>query len=145
MLIGRKGVETLIAWVLLIGLSISLAALVTNWAINNVNKFRPEDQANQDLYCGDVSISINSGCEVKNTGVFGIDKIILQPGGKIPLSPRLLPGESRRLDTDYGINMGCAPGTSCDAGDCISSIAFIPVTINEDGGDVVCSVKKEII
>ena len=136
----------MIAWVLLIGLSISLAALVTNWAINNASKFRPEDQANQDLYCNDVSISINSSCHVKNSGVFGIDKLIWQSGlgsSRINLNPRLLPGESRRL-VDYGINVACSLG-SCAAGNCVSSNGFIPVTINEDGGDVVCSVKKEII
>lgn len=130
---NKKGMESLISWVLLVGLTVALAAIVTNWAIGNIGKFNPEEIVNDDLYCGDLSININSTCHIKNNGLFGVSKIIVQynNGGtnKIELQPRLLPGEAKKMDIDYGIN--------CDAGN-----GYIPVTKNEDGVDVVCSEKK---
>ncbi len=131
---GKKGVETLIAWVLLVGLGITLAALVTNWAIGNVKQFKPSESADIDLYCPDLSININSTCHIKNTGLFGVDKIIIQAGStsKVTLSPRLLPGEVRQYwDTkDPNCNLGNG---------------YIPVTINEEGRDVACSEKKVVL
>ena len=129
--IGKRGVETLIAWVLLVGLGITLAALVTNWAIGNVKQFKPSESADIDLYCPDLSININSTCYIKNTGLFGVDKIIIQAGStsKVTLNPRLLPGETRQ----YGSITNC-PGKS-----------YIPVTINEEGRDVACSEKKVVL
>lgn len=131
---NRRGVEQFISWVLLIGLSIGLAALVTNWAINNVRQFDPGDEVNNELYCGDASITINITCHIRNNGVFGIDKIIVQQRAnsqKITLNPRLLPEEVKDLEDDYGIV--CSPG---------DNIGYIPVIISEEGRDVVCSVKK---
>ncbi len=131
MVLNKKGVETLIAWVLLVGLGITLAALVTNWAIGNVKQFKPSESADIDLYCPDLSININSTCHIKNTGLFGVDKIIIQAGStsKVTLSPRLLPGEVRQ----YGGITGC------------QSKSYIPVTINEEGRDVACSEKKVVL
>jgi len=132
LVLNKRGVETLIAWVLLVGLGITLAALVTNWAIGNVKQFKPGESADIDLYCPDLSININSTCHIKNTGLFGVDKIIIQAGStsKVILSPRLLPRETRQ----YGSITNCNPGNG-----------YIPVTVNEEGRDIACAEKKVVI
>ncbi len=136
MYLDERGVEQFISWVLLVGLAVGLAALVTNWAINNARQFDPSDDVNNELYCQDASITINISCHIRNNGVFGIDKIIVQQKArseKIVLNPRLLPGEARSLSKvppdGYGI-------------DCSAGKGYIPVIISEEGRDVVCSVKK---
>ena len=81
MIMNKKGVSPLIAWVLLIGLSIAIGVAVITWAIDVI----PEPEADI-AYCDDVSLSfvdyefVDDGTEFQdiefhliNTGYFSID------------------------------------------------------------------------
>ncbi|MAG50877.1 hypothetical protein CL621_04560 [archaeon] len=71
MKINKKAAASLIAWVLLVGLTVTLAGVVTNWAIKNARRFEPSKFAGPDIYCGDVAISleVNDGDKyIKNRG-----------------------------------------------------------------------------
>ena len=129
--LNKKGIENLIAWVLLVGLSVSLAALVTTWAIDNARDIDFRGQNNIDIYCPDVSIIINTnntGCYIRNTGRYSISKMMISTNtgsNQITLQPALNPGEIN----EYAIN--------CQAGN-----RYIPIMINEKGEDVVCVTKR---
>lgn len=133
---NKKADATLLSWVLLIGLAISLAALVSNWAINNAKKFNPEDITAVDQYCPDVSININTNnCEITNTGLLDITKlIIIQISGttEINLFPSLQPQTQPLQLSSLGIT--CNPETE-----------IIPVTNSSENKFVPCSSKRVII
>ena len=68
MKINKKAAASLIAWVLLVGLTVTLAGVVTNWAIKNARRFQPSKFAGPDIYCGDVAISLEDDDYIKNRG-----------------------------------------------------------------------------
>ena len=59
MMKAKKAAADLIAWVLLIGFSIALAAFVTNFVIDQTKKFNPEEiVGGSKVYCEDVVLGI---------------------------------------------------------------------------------------
>ncbi len=67
MKINKKAAASLIAWVLLVGLTVTLAGFVTTWAIKNARRFQPSKFAGPDIYCGDVAMSLEDNI-IKNRG-----------------------------------------------------------------------------
>ena len=55
-----KGVSPLIAWVLLVGFSVTAGLLVTKWVIDEFSDF--ELPADQESYCNDVQIKLEDVC-----------------------------------------------------------------------------------
>lgn len=55
---NKRGVETIIGWVLLVGFTVALGALVSNWAIQQAKQINPEKMANPDLYCDNMRLSV---------------------------------------------------------------------------------------
>lgn len=97
----KKAISPLISWVLLVGFTIAMAALVTNWVIDQTKKFNPEDVVGgSKIYCQDVvlnieEVSCRGSCEntlylkLKNKGKFTITKI---KGMGIGIGPNSISG-----------------------------------------------------
>lgn len=77
MFLNNKADATLISWVLLVGLSITLAGIVINWAIQNVERFDPEQTNAVEFYCPDVVIAFDEQANIINRGIYNITKIRL--------------------------------------------------------------------
>ena len=60
----KRGISPLIAWILLIGISISAAILVSQWSIEQTKKM--EFPKNKDFYCDEVDFELNTICKVDN-------------------------------------------------------------------------------
>lgn len=120
-MMSKKGISDIIAWVLLIGFTIAMAAFVSNWVIEQTKKFNPEGAVGgPKIYCEDVILNIENiikrdgDCAdegvnfigtftLKNKGKFIIYNVKgLGPGaGKISLPDgKLAPGESK--DINFG-------------------------------------------
>lgn len=129
----KQGAATLISWVLLVGFTIALAGLVTNWAIQNARKFEPETIVAQDVYCSDVAITINSSCSIMNRGVLNIEQLIIVNTTET-ITKRLVPGlqprQARKLDDPLGYNIVCSNNTK-----------YIPGIINKNNF-IACSTKS---
>jgi len=80
---NKSGVSPLIAWMLLISLSVAIGFFVINWAIENIPEPKPDFN-----YCEDVSLSFKNPeyttsdppsfkVTLINNGYFNIDKISL--------------------------------------------------------------------
>jgi len=130
----KKADASLLSWVLLIGITISFAALVSNWAIKNAERFDPQDITAVELYCDDVAININSVCTIKNTGSYDITRLIIvrDVAGTIEenLDPPIIPNADRSLAGIY---------------DCTTSMGnheIIPVTNSTEGKFVPCSIRR---
>ncbi len=133
----KKAISELLGFVLLVGLSITIAFIVINWAMDYSKEFKPRNQISQDLYCDDVAININktlATCEIMNTGLLSIDELIVSQGrrrAKIILSSGVMPLEHRSL-----LPYLTANGFTCD------NIDMIPATKIKDGDIVECPQKK---
>ena len=121
-----KGVSPLLAWVLIIGLSVSMGFLVINWAMEVI----PEPEPNFS-FCDDVNLflidySIGEDnlltFNLKNTGLFTITKwsFSLIEAGNVPGARwceetrsgwNLAPGEEKSVT----IYMGNYIGSLCDS------------------------------
>lgn len=81
-MVDKKGVSLAIAWVLLLGLSITLAIFVGTW-LKKVSEDTGEaviEDAIRDQRCGDTVLVVNWDCtgdtiDYRNNGVFNIVKI----------------------------------------------------------------------
>jgi len=75
----NKGISPLIATVLLIGFTITMAFFVSKWGfkITTSTLDTVEGYATQSLYCSEVAIDCNEG-KLKNRGAFKIEKIIVR-------------------------------------------------------------------
>jgi len=88
----KKGVSPLIAWVLLIGFTVGVGILVSNFVIKQTEKFKPGELVEGGLFCDSVAFSADSYCRdnlpnnpdpnwgilqltIKNRGAFSINKI----------------------------------------------------------------------
>lgn len=88
----KKASADLIAYVLLIGFTIALAAFVTNWVIDQTKKFNPEEVVGgSKVYCEDVVLGIEEitgskggSCEVDGDMYSGLD-ITLKNKGKFTI------------------------------------------------------------
>lgn len=75
---NKKGIESLIAWVLLIGFSVGLAVFVTRWSLQQAQKSTSgvEEMVMGDIQCSDVAISghcdENNNIIIKNKGTLNI-------------------------------------------------------------------------
>lgn len=73
----KKGVSSLIAWVLLIGFAVTLAVFVSRWSLQQAQKSTSgvEDMVMGDIQCSDVAISgfcENGKIKIKNRGTLNI-------------------------------------------------------------------------
>jgi len=94
----KRGEASLIAWVLLVGMAITVAGLVTGWAIRNAKRFQPEEIAGPELYCDNVAISLeeNEGVKyIKNRGLLVIKDVYCIPESRepYPTETNLEPGK----------------------------------------------------
>ncbi len=101
MKIKKKAEASLIAWVLLVGLTVTLAGFVTNFAIKNARKFEPEKIAGPEMYCGDVKISLQNG-NIKNRGSLTIVSVYCTPSKEDPIDFELKPGDNLRHPCSSG-------------------------------------------
>lgn len=59
----KKAISPLIAWILLIGFSVAMAAFISNWVIEQTKEtFQPEKML-EDMSCDGVSFSLTSICQ----------------------------------------------------------------------------------
>lgn len=84
MKIHKKGISPIIAWVLILGFTIALGAIVTNWYLQQSKKTTESTLGTMEgeMECNDVKINVAftqsaSGCvlKVSNTGMLRIDSI----------------------------------------------------------------------
>jgi len=155
----KKGVSPLIAWVLLIGLSVSIGFLVINWAVQNIPEPEPELS-----FCDDVSLFlINSdnseagkvSLEIKNNGLFTINKFtfgVIDPIGyenaQCFIEDNILPGDSKPLEIgledSYDVP-SCPPNGDGEYG-LAKEVYLVPWIRPLEGEDAInCNDKKLII
>ena len=95
---NRRGESTVVAWVLMIALGVTLGILVSKWTFSQAEQSSQTiiDTAEDDSRCTEVNIAFN--CEkLKNTGVFSVhgvrtisDKTNCK--GDVKFNPKLDPG-----------------------------------------------------
>lgn len=73
----KKGVEALIAWVLLIGFAVTLGVFVSRWSLQQAQKSTEgtTQMIEEDIQCSDVAISgycEGTNVKVKNRGTLNI-------------------------------------------------------------------------
>lgn len=147
----KKAVSPLISWVLLIGLSVAIGALVTNWALDQAKNVNVEEMAEGGLYCVDVFLSVDGACIVsssdgKNTirltlnnrGVYSITKLAVDLKSSSDLKSEIL-----TLSSPISLNSVRYDQTLVYQGD-IKSIKITPI-VNIEGKDLSCSEKKVLL
>lgn len=81
---NKKGVSPLIAWVLILGFSITLAGIVTNWYMKSAEQMTESTITTLEggMECNEVSINVaytykdpNCWLKISNTGKFQIDSV----------------------------------------------------------------------
>lgn len=119
----KKGQGQVVAWVLLIGLTVSLAVIVTTWTRQQAEETTSGivGQAEIDLRCASVSFNALPDCEgetmdIMNRGDFTIHKLVFHmnnaDGLKSSTWPtgnllgdeeyRVIPGERKNINTGLG-------------------------------------------
>ncbi|MDP4012172.1 MAG: hypothetical protein Q8R00_01015 [Candidatus Nanoarchaeia archaeon] len=122
---NKNGQGAIIAWILLIGLTVSLAVMVTTWTRQQAEETTSGlvSQTEVDLRCESVSFNANPSCDsldgeikIVNRGDFSIHKLVfhikdrddgtlksktinLFESGRTPISP----GESQTIYTQTGL------------------------------------------
>ncbi len=136
----KKGDSQAVAWVLLLGLSISLAILVGVW-IKNTSKTASEnviEGAIQEQRCADTVLYVNHSCVTnqiqdivaKNNGAFSIVKVkCSNEGGTV-------------VDGVFGIGVILEPGKSKVLNNCMGNTLNIIPVIDIDGVNVTCGEKR---
>jgi FlaG/FlaF family flagellin (archaellin) len=128
----KKGVSPAISWILLIGLSITLAGIVTVWVRTTAEDTaeRITQNVESDIRCSDVSINTyeeSSNCSkinIQNKGLFSIHAIkVISLGNveEVSTSPQfpLKPGDSTSIPLNIvtplpGNKIGIIPVTKVD-------------------------------
>ncbi len=164
----KKAVSPLVAWVLLIGFTIGVGVLVSNFIIKQTEKtFRPEELAIGSLYCGEVAFTVDSYCRdilpnnpegwgllklsLKNRGAFTITKIGINlkddrgtVSDIVDLSPNVLkPGD----EADFPIAVKDKANIDSNKkliGTAVEKITLTPIIL-EEGRNVSCGEKRFII
>jgi len=151
----KKAVSPLIAWVLLIGFTITMAAFITTFTINRIKSLDIEGSAEVELYCGDVQLRLAELCRTSNTslkvdlinsGLFNIHKLSIQLDSSFqPLKTDSIyfitpiPPQEKILHT---IELKEVDGR----GDHIRSLTIVPWVVVQDEDDkineIACSDKK---
>ncbi len=154
----KKGVSPLIAWVLLIGLSVSIGFLIINWAVQNIPEPEPELS-----FCDDVNLFlVNSNntepgkvtLNITNNGLFNITKFtfgVIKPenyeNAQCLVNADLSPGGNSKFN--IGLNESYVSPTcpsSGDNGSLAEEIYLIPwIRISEEEDAINCNDKKLII
>ena len=155
---NKKGVSPLIAWVLLIGLSVSIGFLIINWAVQNIPEPEPELS-----FCDDVSLFLVSSSnedlgqisfDVVNNGLFNITKFsfgVIKPeeyeNAQCIYSAEVAPGTELSLqiglETEYD-DLNCpAEGDGIGRAGEVYLIPWIRPIEGEDA--INCNGKKLII
>ena len=112
----KRGAETIVAWVLLVGLSITLGIIVSQWMKEQAEK-QSEDivkEVEGDIKCVDVSLNAyfsDSSCstlEISNRGYFKILalKIRSDYGTGDPQEINLNPQQTQTLNIGYSVYNG---------------------------------------
>ena len=110
----KRGAEAIVAWVLLIGLSVSIGIMVSQWVKEQAEK-QAEDivkEVQGDIKCADVSINayfIDTNCnsvEVSNRGYFKIVGLKIRPDiGTVEVRDiDINPQQSQTLNIGYSTN-----------------------------------------
>src|SRR3989338_3966549 len=63
----KRGIESLISWILIIGFTIALGTFIMIWAINLSKNVDPGKGQEESTYCGDVQITINDTICIDNS------------------------------------------------------------------------------
>jgi len=138
----KKGVSPTISWILLIGLSISLAGVVTVWVRSTAEDTadRITQNVESDIRCADISINAyeeTSGCSkitIQNKGLFSLHAIKVVSLGKVDeISSSqfpLIPGDSATIDLNIASLLAD------------NKIGIIPVTKVDD--NMLACLEKEI-
>ncbi|MEW6063097.1 MAG: hypothetical protein AB1571_01870 [Nanoarchaeota archaeon] len=158
----KKAVSPLIAWVLLIGFTVGVGILVSNFVIKQTERFKPGELVEGSLFCDSVAFSVDSYCRgelpnnpsgwgkltlsLKNRGSFTINKIVYNLNdarGVISDSIQLTlqPGGSEEISLavkDNNIVNGITNNME------IKKLILTPV-ITEEEKEVSCSEKKFIM
>jgi hypothetical protein len=152
-MINKKGISPLIAWMLLISISVAIGFFVINWAMDNIPEPKPDFN-----YCEDVSLSY-SGIEysdqqismnLTNNGYFTIQKISF--GAKFLSGNEkwceegieIIPNINEELNISLTFDGGDCDGGGNDVQYSLIEITIVPWIIVE--GDVInCNDRKLII
>ena len=110
----KKGAEAIVAWVLLVGLSITLGVIVMQWSKEQAEKQAKDivREVEGDIKCVDVSINAyftDANCDeifITNKGYFKILSIKIRPdiGTVETLNINLDPQQSQTLNIGYLTN-----------------------------------------
>ncbi len=140
---SRKGISPLIAWVLLIGLSVSIGFLVINWTMEAIPEPKPDFSFCDDISLLLVDYTINDNevlFEIINNGLFSVNKwsfgVTKSYAGvegqwceEISIPYHLVPGEDDILE----FNMGIYSNPSCSSYDSdIDGDGEIDITLPEE-------------
>lgn len=116
----KRGQGQIIAWVLLIGLTVSLAVVITTWSRQQAESTTEGivGQAEIDLRCASVSFNAKPYCEgetidIVNRGDFSIYKFVIHMKNPEGLKSKTLnlyedpekviaPGERKNINTELG-------------------------------------------
>ncbi len=130
---GKRGVSSLIAWVLLIGFAVTLAVFVSRWSLQQAQKSTEgvESMIEGDILCSEVNINIiceGSSLYMINRGSLAIKQIKIGNN-----NPQEMSGERGLMPKDR-------TGISGKADEWV-----IPIIVNEKGKLVYCITQKEKI
>ena len=128
---NKKGASEIISWVLLIGMTIALATIVSLWIRSTTEKDIKQitEPINEDLICNEVSFNVNltNDCKnpkISNKGNFKIDDFIIRinsqmivNGNKNTWDELINPGQTKVLNS----TLTAIPG---------DEIEFIPIVRN---------------
>tara|TARA_Y100000310_G_C20659472_1_gene803875 strand:+ start:766 stop:1203 length:438 start_codon:yes stop_codon:yes gene_type:complete len=141
MKLNKRGISPAISWVLLIGLSVTLAGMVTFWtrSISETTTEKLVMDVEHDMRCSEISlnaqISAGSNCgsslslDITNSGYFTIKKIKLRTTNTEEFEIEIKPTKTQTLNTNTNYPT-------------ISEVGIIPVT--EVEGQLLGCLEREI-
>ena len=147
---SRRGVSPIIAWVLLIGMAISLAMVVFNWASQQTRQLTDDSvtYVEAGLKCDQVSLNAvgkpdPERCQsltVTNTGFLAVHKLLIRPFNADKTSA----GAYLEYEPSQGIQPS-SPPVSVNRG--CSSCAFLEVVplLKSDEKFAACFEKKVVV
>ncbi|HLD15326.1 MAG TPA: archaellin/type IV pilin N-terminal domain-containing protein [Candidatus Nanoarchaeia archaeon] len=128
---NKRAASEIISWILLVGMTIALATIVSIWIKSTVEKDVKDivDPINEDMLCNDISFNVNltndcSNPKISNKGSFTIDDFIIRindemivNGNRNIWDESIIPGQTKVLNSI----LDTIPG---------DEIEFIPISRN---------------